>query len=154
MNYELLLESAENQFKSEPNNLSLFSNAAAFLNQTLDKLNWVGFYFFDGTRLTLGPFQGKVACNIIAPGKGVCGTGFAEMKTQVVSDVSKIENHIYCDPNSQSEVVVPIMKENSCFGVLDLDAPIVDRFDKDLVEFLEKFIEKLTKFIDFSRPLI
>lgn len=149
-----MLESAENLFKSEPNTLSLLSNAAAFLKQNLENLNWVGFYLFNGTNLTLGPFQGKVACNVIAPGKGVCGTGYLEKKTQVVPDVSKIDNHIYCDPNSQSEVVVPIMNGNTCFGVLDLDAPIVDRFDTQLVDFLQEFILIVTKNIDFNKGLI
>ena len=149
-----MLESADNLFKSEPNTLSLLSNAAAFLKENLDNLNWVGFYLFDGTNLTLGPFQGKVACNVIAPGKGVCGTGFIEKKTQVVGDVSKIENHIYCDPNSQSEVVIPIMNGSDVYGVLDLDAPIVERFDTQLVHFLEDYVKILTKYIDFNKGLI
>lgn len=154
MNYVTLLESAEALLKDEPNTLSLLSNASAFLKENIENLNWVGFYLFDGEKLTLGPFQGKVACNIIFPKKGVVGTGFSTKEIQVVPDVSKIENHIYCDPLSMSEVVLPIIHHDKVWGVLDLDAPVIDRFDDGLVLFLKDFTEKLIKYIDFDKSFI
>ncbi len=154
MNYVTLLESAEALLKDEPNTLSLLSNASAFLKESIENLNWVGFYLFDGEKLTLGPFQGKVACNIIFPKKGVVGTGFSTKEIQVVPDVSKIENHIYCDPLSMSEVVLPIIHNDKVWGVLDLDAPVIDRFDDGLVLFLKDFTEKLIKYIDFDKSFI
>lgn len=154
MNYVTLLASAEALLKDEPNTLSLLSNASAFLKESIENLNWVGFYLFDGEKLTLGPFQGKVACNIIYPEKGVVGTGFSTKEIQVVPDVSKIENHIYCDPLSMSEVVLPIISNDQVWGVLDLDAPIIDRFDEALVEFLKDFTKKLVKYIDFNKSFI
>lgn len=154
MNYDLILESASELLKDEPNNLSLLSNASAFLKQNIDQLNWVGFYLFNQKNLTLGPFQGKVACNVIAPGKGVVGTGFIKKETIVVDDVNKIDNHIMCDPLSQSEVVIPIMNQESVWAILDVDAPITNRFDSHLVDFLQQFGRLIEKYIDFNGSLI
>jgi L-methionine (R)-S-oxide reductase len=154
MNYDILLESANALFKDEPNTLSLLSNASAFLNENIPTINWVGFYLFDGTKLTLGPFQGKVACQVIEPGRGVCGTALVEKKTQVVKDVHAIDNHIACDPNSNSEVVIPIFNKLSVYGVLDIDSPVTNRFDSELVHFLEQFVVILSKYIDFSVKLV
>lgn len=154
MNYEILLQSANELFKTEPTQLSLLSNASAFIYENIPNLNWSGFYLFDGHQLTLGPFQGKVACNVIAPGKGVCGTALITKKVQVVDDVNAIDNHIACDGNSQSEVVIPIIHNHEVYGVLDVDAPIIARFDQALVSFLREYVAILSKYIDFSRKLI
>lgn len=154
MNYVFLLESAKSLLQDSPNNLSLLSNASAFIKDNIENLNWAGFYLFDGTRLTLGPFQGKVACEIINPGRGVCGTAYQTKEIQVVEDVHAIDNHIACDPLSMSETVIPIINNGEVWGVFDLDAPVPNRFDKELVDFLTKFVEILTKYIDFNKSLI
>ncbi|VEU83186.1 GAF domain-containing protein [Acholeplasma hippikon] len=154
MNYVFLLESAKSLLQDSPNNLSLLSNASAFIKDNFDNLNWVGFYLFDGTKLTLGPFQGKVACEIIHPGRGVCGTAYVTKETQVIPDVHAIDNHIACDAASMSETVIPIMNHGEVWGVFDLDAPITNRFDEEFVDFLQKYVEILTKYIDFNKSLI
>ena len=148
MIYKNLLKQASALLESQPNQISLLANASAFLNDVIPNLNWVGFYLFDQENLTVGPFQGKVACSLIKPGAGVCGTALVTKQTQVVPNVHKISNHIVCDENSNSEVVVPIIKNNLIFGVLDVDSPIINRFDSELVSFLENFVVIITNLID------
>jgi GAF domain-containing protein len=95
-------------------------------------LNWAGFYFLRSPQeLVVGPFQGKPACVRIAVGRGVCGTAVAERRSIVVEDVTKIENHIFCDPESRSELVVPLIRHGEILGVIDLDSPVPGRFDED-----------------------
>lgn len=148
MNKQELLTIAELLLSEQPNELSVLANASAFINDTFDRLNWAGFYLWDGNNLTVGPFQGKVACSVIPLGKGVCGEAALNKKTMVIKDVHKHENHIACDANSRSEVVVPIFMKNRLYGVLDIDSPVVDRFDKELVDFFEDFVLLLVKIID------
>lgn len=105
------------------------ANVAALLWQALPDLNWAGFYFLKGDTLVLGPFQGKPACVRIAAGKGVCGAAAAAAKTMIVPDVHAFEGHIACDGASNSELVVPLIKDGAVIGVIDLDSPILDRFD-------------------------
>ncbi|MCF7929975.1 MAG: GAF domain-containing protein [Acholeplasmataceae bacterium] len=143
-----LLQSAEGLFQIQPNTTSVLANASAFLNDVLHELNWVGFYLYDGYKLTVGPFQGKVACSTIELGKGVCGEAASLRQTRVVADVLNYDNHIACDANSRSEVVVPIIVKNKLFGVLDVDSPILNRFDSETVSFLEQFVKLLVKTID------
>ncbi len=143
-----LLQSAEGLFQIQPNTTSILSNASAFLMDALNQLNWVGFYLFDGQKLTVGPFQGKVACSTIELGKGVCGEAASLRQTVVVEDVLNYDNHIACDSNSRSEVVIPIIIKNQLFGVLDVDSPIIKRFDTQTVSFLEQFTQLLVKTID------
>lgn len=143
-----LLQSAEGLFHIQPNTTSILANASAFLMDSLDQLNWVGFYLYDGKKLTVGPFQGKVACSIIELGKGVCGEAASLRQTRVVADVLSYDNHIACGSNSRSEVVVPIIIKNQLFGVLDVDSPILNRFDSQTVSFLEQFVKLLVKTID------
>ncbi|PKK93810.1 MAG: Free methionine-(R)-sulfoxide reductase [Tenericutes bacterium HGW-Tenericutes-6] len=145
MKNNVLLETAAALLESQPNRISLLSNAAAFLNDHFDQINWVGFYLYDGKILTVGPFQGKVACSEIELGKGVCGEAAVLRKTLVIKDVLSHANHIACDENSKSEVVVPIYIEDKLFGVLDCDAPIFDRFDEEIVLFFEEFVLLLIK---------
>ena len=109
--------------------------------------NWVGFYLMENNELVLGPFQGKVACTKIAIGKGVCGTAVAELKTQRVKDVHEFPGHIACDSASNSEIVIPLMKDNTCIGVLDIDSPITNRYDEIDELYLTKFAEMLCKYI-------
>jgi len=143
-----LLEAAKLLLEEQPNELAVLSNASAFIHDTIDQLNWAGFYLWDGKQLTVGPFQGRVACSTIPLGKGVCGEAALNKQTLVIKDVHSHENHIACDANSRSEVVVPIFIKNRLYGVLDIDAPIVDRFNDELVDFFEHFVELLVKVID------
>ena len=107
------------------------ANAAALIYHGLCDLNWAGFYFRRGTELVLGPFQGKPACVRIAigEGSGVCGTAAARGETIVVADVHAFPGHIACDPQSRSELVVPLIAGGAVAGVLDLDSPLPGRFD-------------------------
>ncbi|MDX9690936.1 MAG: GAF domain-containing protein [Acholeplasmataceae bacterium] len=148
MKNETLLKVAEALLESQPNQMARLANASAFLFESFDRINWVGFYLYDGKQLTVGPFQGKVACAEIPLGKGVCGEAAVKRTTMVIKDVHAHENHIACDSNSKSEVVVPIYVKNNLFGVLDVDSPVVDRFDPDTVEFFEQFVKLFLKTID------
>ena len=148
MKNETLLRVAEALLQSQPNQIARLSNASAFLYESFDLINWVGFYLYDGTQLTVGPFQGKVACAEIPLGKGVCGEAALTRKTMVVKDVHAHPNHITCDQNSKSEVVVPIYVNDKLYGVLDVDSPVIDRFNHDIVEFFEDFIKLFVKTID------
>jgi L-methionine (R)-S-oxide reductase len=148
MKKQEILETAQALLESQPNQLALLSNASAFLYETFDRINWVGFYLYDSKVLTVGPFQGKVACSVIPLGKGVCGEAAQTQKTMVVKDVHHHPNHIACDANSRSEVVVPIFINGKLFGVLDVDSPVENRFDPEIVSFFEQFVNLLVKTID------
>lgn len=155
-NYNLLTKQLQSLIEDEQNLIAILSNTSAILNDNLDQINWVGFYLIENEELILeneelilGPFQGHPACVHIAIGKGVCGTAVAEDKTQLVKDVHAFPGHIACDANSKSEIVIPIHVNDEIIGVLDIDAPITDRFtneDKEGLEVIVKVIEKqLTK---------
>jgi GAF domain-containing protein len=103
---------------------------SSLLSHTLPDLNWAGFYLLKDSELVLGPFQGKPACVRIAIGKGVCGTAAQRRTSVVVPDVEAFPGHIACDSASRSELVVPILKDGQLLGVLDLDSPVVSRFDE------------------------
>jgi L-methionine (R)-S-oxide reductase len=109
------------------------ANMAALLFDWLPDVNWVGFYFIDssGNGLVVGPFQGKPACVRIAIGRGVCGTAAAERRSILVPDVHEFPGHIACDAASQSELVVPLLKDGRTVGVFDLDSPSLRRFDAE-----------------------
>ncbi|HLR89171.1 MAG TPA: GAF domain-containing protein [Atopostipes sp.] len=144
----LILQHIEGLVKDEPNWIANLSNAAALLNESLDQINWVGFYLWDEAdeELVLGPFQGRVACIRIASGKGVCGTAFEQGETIVVPDVNEFPGHIVCDAASQSEIVVPLIKDGKTIGVLDVDAPVKNRFGDAEKEMLEAFVEVFLKY--------
>lgn len=142
------LKTAEALLLEQPNELALLSSASAFIFETFDRLNWAGFYLWDGRQLTVGPFQGKVACSRIPLGKGVCGEAAERKMTMVIKDVHQHANHIACDANSQSEVVVPIFISGKLYGVLDIDSPVINRFDAEIVSFFEEFVQLLVKTID------
>lgn len=105
------------------------ANTAALIYHGLPNLNWAGFYFRTGAQLVLGPFQGKPACVRIPMGKGVCGTAAARGTTVLVPNVHDFPGHIACDPDSRSELVVPLIENGGVLGVLDLDSPLLARFD-------------------------
>jgi GAF domain-containing protein len=125
--------------------VSLYANVSALLKQTLSDVSWVGFYLFNGTALYLGPFQGKVACVDITLDRGVCGLAARSKKTVVVTDVHQFPGHIACDEGSNSEIVVPIVKNNQLIGVLDIDSYSLSRFDAVDQTYLEKFVEVIAE---------
>jgi L-methionine (R)-S-oxide reductase len=127
------------------NILSNLSNFTAALKQTFDKINWVGFYLFDGEKLYLGPFQGKVACTQIELGKGVCGFAASSLKTIIVPDVNKFSGHIVCDSDSKSEIVIPLIKNDKLLGVLDIDSASLNAFDETEKKYLEYICNFLTE---------
>lgn len=136
--YELLLQQAGHLFIAEDHWLSSLSNFTAVLKETFPVISWVGFYFMSGDRLVLGPFQGKIACTVIAPGKGVCGKVAVTGKTEIVENVHEFPGHIACDSGSNSEIVVPLIKNGKLIGVLDLDSYEFAAFDGTDKEYLEK----------------
>ncbi len=124
--------------------LANLANTSALLFSELEDLNWVGFYLLEGSELVLGPFQGKVACVRIPLGKGVCGTAAQSREVIVVPDVHEFPGHIACDAASQSEVVVPmITPEGRLLGVLDVDSPVLNRFDSADARGLREVVEIL-----------
>lgn len=146
--YSLMNKQLSAIIEGEHNLIANLSNAAALLYNTLPDINWSGFYLFEETskELVLGPFQGKVACVRIASGKGVCGTSYEKESSIVVEDVTQFPGHIFCDSASQSEIVVPLKtSEGEIIGVLDIDAPIMSRFDDIDRVYLEKFVNILMK---------
>ncbi|SEA47982.1 GAF domain-containing protein [Thalassobacillus cyri] len=144
-NYQLLIKQLAALLEGETDQIANLSNASALLNQFLADVNWVGFYIWkeEENQLVLGPFQGLPACVRIPSGKGVCGTAVADKQTQLVDDVHAFPGHIACDAASQSEIVVPLLKEGEVFGVLDIDSPSKSRFDDSDKEYLEKFVRTL-----------
>jgi L-methionine (R)-S-oxide reductase len=118
-------------FAGENNGLANAANMAALLYQTLPDVNWVGFYFLQGSDLVLGPFQGKVACVRIELGRGVCGSAAERREILVVPDVHDFPGHIACDADSRSEIVVPLIQRGRLLGVLDVDSPKLARFDDE-----------------------
>jgi len=125
------------------------ANMAALIYHGLPDLNWAGFYFRQDGELVLGPFQGKPACVRIPHGKGVCGKAAARAATVLVPDVHQFPGHIACDPVSRSELVVPLIEDGAVTGVLDLDSPLVGRFD----EIDQAGCEQLVAvFVEHHRP--
>lgn len=135
----------ENLIGEEKDWLPGISNASALLYQLMPEINWAGFYLSRGEELVLGPFQGKPACIRIPFGKGVCGTAAITRKIQVVKDVNEFPGHIACDAASQSEIVVPIIKDERLLGVLDIDSPVKNRFDEMDAEGLSSFVDILNQ---------
>ena len=127
--------------------ISNLSNASAILN-SLDDINWVGFYIANGDNLYLGPFQGDIACTVIPLGKGVCGTAFKEKKTIIVPNVNEFAGHIACSSLSKSEIVVPIIKDEKVVAVIDIDSPIFNRFHDKEKDFLEEAADILKTCFD------
>lgn len=136
----ILLEQAESIIDLSVPSISNISNLLSFLFYELDHINWIGFYYIDcqNSRCYLGPFQGKFACTTIPFGQGVVGT-CATCKTLLnISDVHSFQGHIACDSCSNSELVIPIFKNDELFAILDIDSPIYSRFDSNLQQFFLK----------------
>lgn len=149
VDYTALCEALDALTGGVPHPVANLANASALLWQTLPDLNWAGFYLAEGETLVLGPFQGKPACIEIAPGRGVCGTAFSRAETVVVPDVHRFPGHIACDGASNAEIVIPLCREGTPWGVLDLDSPVFDRFTEADREGLERFAAVLEKNVNF-----
>jgi L-methionine (R)-S-oxide reductase len=129
--YAALARHAEALLEGERDRIANAANLCALLYHSLPDVNWVGFYFLKRRRLIVGPFQGRPACVRIGLGEGVCGTAAEIRQTLVVADVAAFPGHIYCDPASRAEIVVPLLgKDGKLIGVLDLDSPVLERFDE------------------------
>ena len=148
-NYKIMIAQLEALSESSKNYIPLLSNASALINESMKDLNWAGFYLVKDGALLLGPFQGKTACVNIAKGKGVCGTAFEKDETQLVRNVHEFPGHIACDSASNSEIVVPIHQNGEVIAVLDIDSPLLQRFDETDKEGLEAFVKKLEELIEW-----
>ena len=148
-NYKIMIAQLEALSESSKKYIPLLSNASALINESMKDLNWAGFYLVKEGALLLGPFQGKTACVNIAKGKGVCGTAFEKDETQLVKNVHEFPGHIACDSASNSEIVVPIHQNGKVIAVLDIDSPLLERFDETDKEGLEAFVKKLEELIEW-----
>ena len=143
--YSALAAQAEGLIEGVGHPITNLSNLSALIFQSMDALNWAGFYLMEDGKLVLGPFQGRVACIEIPLGRGVCGTAAAADKTQLVPDVHAFPGHIACDGASNSEIVIPLHRGGEVVGVLDIDSPLLNRFsesDREGLEALAAVIEK------------
>ena len=146
-----LCDQARGLFAGERDGLANAANLTAMIYAALPDLNWAGFYFLRRDELVLGPFQGKAACVRIALGRGVCGAAAAQRETIVVSDVRAFPGHIACDAASQSEIVVPLLQDERLFGVLDLDSPLLGRFDAEDAAGLQALVAVFVAGSDLKR---
>ncbi len=141
--YQTLLSATRGLLQDKQQPVSIYANLSALLKQTLTDVSWAGFYLYNGTALYLGPFQGKVACVDITLDRGVCGKSARERKTVVVPNVHEFPGHIACDEGSNSEIVIPIIKDKKLIGVLDIDSYTLNRFDLVDQKQLEFFVQLL-----------
>ncbi len=145
--YNFITQSVEAITRGVDYDISNMANIAAILWEHLGDINWAGFYIMRNGELQLGPFQGKVACTRIQLGKGVCGTAALSDETQLVKNVHDFPGHIACDSASNSEIVIPIHKDGKVWGVLDIDSPIIGRFNEEDRINLEKLVTILERSI-------
>lgn len=138
---ELLVQQARSLLANETDFIANAANLAALIFHSWENINWAGFYFLKQNELVLGPFQGKPACVRIPFGKGVCGSCAQQRQTLNVIDVHQFPGHIACDPVSNSEIVVPLIKHQKILGVLDIDSPQYSRFDNQDQQILEAIAE-------------
>lgn len=149
LKYMLIL--VKGQLSSEKDDLANISNVTGIIMACIDKLNWAGFYFLRDNELVLGPFQGLPACNRIAIGKGVCGTAVETRQVQLVPDVHQFPGHIACDAASNSELVIPIIKDEKVYGVLDLDSPVKNRFTELEKDYFVQLVDILNENINWEK---
>ena len=141
--YDLLLRQVQSLAEGETDDIALMANMAAAIHDTFH-FWWTGFYRVIGNELVLGPFQGPLACTRIAYGRGVCGTAWQEQRTLVVPDVHQFKGHIACSSASQSEIVVPIFRNEKVFAVLDIDSEHLNTFDEIDQVWLERIVTILS----------
>ncbi|WP_246056160.1 GAF domain-containing protein [Alteribacter natronophilus] len=143
--YDTLLTQLKGLLYEEDDLVANLSNASALLNQFLTEVNWVGFYLWKDEELVLGPFQGLPACVRIKKGRGVCGTSAENQEVIRVDDVHAFPGHIACDAASQSEIVLPLVKDGELLGLLDIDSPVKSRFSEEDEKQLRRFVDTLVE---------
>ncbi len=148
-NYEYILKYLKSMLQNERDHIANLANTSAVINKNIENLNWVGFYLYNNEELVLGPFQGNPACVRIQLGKGVCGNSAKDRKTYIVENVHDFPGHIACDAASNSEIVVPMVKDNKLIGVLDLDSFEYGNFNEIDKEYLEKAVEIILEYTHF-----
>ncbi len=141
--YALMNKQLQGLVSATPYPISRLSNASALLAESLEDINWAGFYLMRDGKLILGPFQGKVACAEIQVGRGVCGTAVERDEVVRVEDVHQFPGHIACDCDSNSEIVLPIHRDDEIAAVLDIDSPLFGRFDAEDEDGLSQFVRIL-----------
>ena len=146
----MLADQAASMIETEPHYVAALSNLSALIYESMDRLNWAGFYMMDKGSLLVGPFQGRPACIRIEIGKGVCGTAVKEKKIQRVADVHAFPGHIACDAASRSEIVLPIRSGGRIVGVLDIDSPEPERFSEEDEKGLALLADLIGRAVDFA----
>ena len=146
-NYSILAAQLKELAEIDRNAVSIMANASALLMQTMEQVNWAGFYLVKDDMLKVGPFQGRPACVLIGRGKGVCGTAWEKEETLVVEDVHAFPGHIACDSASRSEIVIPIRSDGKIAAVLDIDSPVENRFSGEDRQGLEAFVRVMEEVI-------
>jgi L-methionine (R)-S-oxide reductase len=139
--YQQLQQQAAALLDNETDMIANMANLSALIFNTLSQLNWAGFYIMRSGELVLGPFQGQVACVRIPVGKGVCGMAVSTGTTQRIADVHAFPGHIACDAASESEIVIPVRRGEEIIAVLDIDSPVLNRFDADDQLQLERLVQ-------------
>jgi len=149
--YKYMLILLEGQLDSEKDDLANLSNATAIIKAIMDRVNWAGFYILRDNTLVLGMFQGLPACNRVEIDKGVCGAAVTTKKLKRIENVHEFPGHIACDAATNSEIVIPIIKDGVVYGVLDIDSPDIGRFTELEEKYLVQFVDKLNKYINWSK---
>ncbi len=148
--YKELLPQLKSLVTGETDFVANLANISAALKQALPYASWIGFYLLKNGGLVVGPFQGKVACTRIKIGSGVCGTAAEQKETIIVPNVYEFPGHIFCDPDSKSEIVIPLIKDGNLIGVLDLDSGEYDSFNEVDAENLQRVAEIAVGIFDGS----
>lgn len=148
--YENMLLMLKGILQKEEALITNLSNASAVINALLEDISWCGFYLMQKGELILGPFQGMPACTKIPLGKGVCGTAAQKKQTIIVEDVNMFPGHIACDAASNSEIVLPLIKEGELYGVLDIDSMKLKRFSEEDKHWLEKVVDIIMENVRFD----
>jgi len=144
--YQSLIPQIQAIVADESDVIANLANICAALKQQFNWF-WIGFYLVKDNELVLGPFQGPIACTRIGKGRGVCGTAWQQQKVMIVPDVEQFPGHIACSSDSKSEIVLPVMKQNKCVAVLDIDSDTLDSFDEVDAEYLKQIVAIVEHFI-------
>ncbi|MGT2569065.1 GAF domain-containing protein [Acinetobacter ursingii] len=144
--YQSLIPQIQAIVVDESDVIANLANICAALKQQFNWF-WIGFYLVKDNELVLGPFQGPIACTRIGKGRGVCGTAWQQQKVMIVPDVGQFPGHIACSSDSKSEIVLPVMKQNKCVAVLDIDSDALDSFDEVDAEYLKQIVAIVEHFI-------
>ena len=148
--YSIIKQELQALLSGENNFISILANTSALIYNKLENINWAGFYLLYKNTLKLGPFQGKVACQNIPLGKGVCGNAAIAKKTLLVENVHAFNGHITCDINTNSEIVLPLIIQEQVIGVLDIDSPILARFNSKDQQGLQEIVNVLCEKLSYT----